>query len=387
MNKKNIYICLQLFFLILCSSFELQGKNRNDALNHTGTINLFGEVTNNELEGKTIYLWRWDYAIIIDSCVVVNRNFHYEDINENTESLSVSFYSDGIFTELPVLIDKYDSIFDRNKFESSFDILLEKRTDNIWRININNKRSKRNQSFLNLESKIDFHYINSLIEDDTLLKKGYRDSMVYYLHQSLNFDFQFSSYMIYIFRFTIDGIIRDSGYLGPELEALYNTTGNKLRKLYSSRRNSNLVDAFSFKKGANLLDLTAITKEGEIIATKDYRGKFLLVDFNASWCGACKMKNDILKANYSKLKNLNPFEILTLSIDEFPFSWENSIKRDNYPWTQGIWENKYSRMKWIDYYRISLLPTSFLIDEKGVIIDINPSLENIINAISKDLKY
>jgi len=381
MNKKGIFICLQLFFTLIFLSSELQGRNIKNALNDKISINLFGEVTNNELEGKIIYLWKWDEGIIIDSCMIINRSFYYENINENIELLSISFYHNGIFIELPVLIDKYDLSYKHDKYDSIFDIILEKRAKAIWRINID---SKRNQSFLNLESKIDFHYVNSLIENDTLRKTSYRDSMVYYLNQSFNFDFQFSSYMIYIFRFTIDGIIRDSGCLAPELQMLYDTTGNKLRELYSSRKKSNLFDAFSFKKGNKLLDLTAINNEEETVSTKNYRGQFLLVDFSASWCGACKMKNEILKSNYSKLKNLNSFEILTLSIDDFPAAWEQSVIRDNYPWPEGIWENKYSRIKWIDYYRISLLPTSFLVNKEGIIIDINPSLKNITNALNKD---
>lgn len=107
---------------------------------------------------------------------------------------------------------------------------------------------------------------------------------------------------------------------------------------------------------------------GNIIALKDFRGKYVLVDFWASWCAPCRSENPNLVRAFNEYKDRN-FTILGVSFDKTGAkgSWLNAIHKDGLTWTHVSdlkgWENEAGKL-----YGINLIPSNVLIDPSGKII-------------------
>lgn len=105
---------------------------------------------------------------------------------------------------------------------------------------------------------------------------------------------------------------------------------------------------------------------GKIINLSSLRGKYVLVDIWASWCGPCRGENPNVVANYEKYKNKN-FTILGVSLDENKESWINAINTDKLKW-----EHISDLKKWesvvVSTYQIEGIPFNVLLDPTGKII-------------------
>jgi len=105
---------------------------------------------------------------------------------------------------------------------------------------------------------------------------------------------------------------------------------------------------------------------GKKISVSDFKGKYLLVDFWASWRGPCRQENPNVVAAYNKFKNKN-FTILGVSLDEDKNAWLSAIKHDNLAWAQ-MSDLKQWQSAAIDAYRFNGIPFNVLIDPEGKII-------------------
>lgn len=106
--------------------------------------------------------------------------------------------------------------------------------------------------------------------------------------------------------------------------------------------------------------------KGNIVKLSSLRGKYVLIDFWASWCGPCRAENPNVVRVYNKFKNKN-FEILGVSLDQDKLAWVQAINKDNLAWTHvsdlKAWESVV-----VPLYGLEGIPATFLIDPKGVII-------------------
>ncbi|QJX47473.1 AhpC/TSA family protein [Hymenobacter taeanensis] len=123
--------------------------------------------------------------------------------------------------------------------------------------------------------------------------------------------------------------------------------------------------------GAQAPDFTQKTPDGKTVSLRDYRGKYVLVDFWASWCGPCRQENPSVAKAYNEYKGRN-FEVLGVSLDNEKdrAKWVKAIQDDQLPWTQVSdlrgWENEAARM-----YQVRGIPQNYLIDPTGKIIAAN----------------
>ncbi len=136
--------------------------------------------------------------------------------------------------------------------------------------------------------------------------------------------------------------------------------------------------------GKSAEDIALPTAEGDTIRLSSLKGKVVLIDFWASWCGPCRVSNKGLSKLYSKYKDKG-FEIYGVSLDENKKAWINVVKKDKITWLQvndnGGWEAK-TALKW----NINAIPTSYLIDKNGILIgmDLEPEqLEAMLDDLLK----
>jgi peroxiredoxin len=113
-------------------------------------------------------------------------------------------------------------------------------------------------------------------------------------------------------------------------------------------------------------DLVGMTPDSQSYALSKMRGKVVLVDFWASWCGPCRRENPNVVANYNKYKDKG-FDILGVSLDREPNAWKKAIKDDGLPWhhisdLKG-WQSSHAAL-----YSVTSIPQTVLIDKEGKIL-------------------
>ncbi len=113
-------------------------------------------------------------------------------------------------------------------------------------------------------------------------------------------------------------------------------------------------------------DITLPDVNGKPFSLSSLRGKYVLVDFWASWCAPCRQENPNVVANYKEFKNKN-FTVLGVSLDQQKSAWLKAIKDDGLEWKQ-ISDLKFWNSEAAQKYNVQAIPFNVLIDPQGKII-------------------
>lgn len=137
-------------------------------------------------------------------------------------------------------------------------------------------------------------------------------------------------------------------------------------------------------EGAIAPEISLKTPEGEILALSSLRGKVVLIDFWASWCGPCRKENPNVKKIYEKYKDQG-FEIYAVSLDNNAAQWKGAIAEDGLAWKHVSellgWKGTVSRA-----YGVGSIPQTFLLDKEGRIVKTgfrSHELESLIQPLLK----
>jgi thiol-disulfide isomerase/thioredoxin len=160
--------------------------------------------------------------------------------------------------------------------------------------------------------------------------------------------------------------------LGNSLESakaapLFELLSDALQKSEKGRQISEMIEVGKKSMvGVTATDFSQPTPDGTNISLSSFRGKYVLVDFWASWCGPCRAESPNLVKAYNQYKSKG-FEIYSVSMDEKKDRWLKAIKDDNYTWPQAGdlkgWDNAAGAL-----FGVSSIPFNFLVDPNGVII-------------------
>ncbi|MEM0994112.1 MAG: TlpA disulfide reductase family protein [Bacteroidota bacterium] len=151
-------------------------------------------------------------------------------------------------------------------------------------------------------------------------------------------------------------------YFGEKFVEKYKNTAPAAARAIEKQ----IAAAKAFVIGATAPDFTQKTPEGEEMSLSDLKGKVVLVDFWASWCGPCRKENPNVVRMYEKYK-AKGFEILGVSLDRQQSRWLQAIKADGLTWAQVSdlkgWQNEVAQI-----YGVRSIPSTVLVDAEGKIL-------------------
>lgn len=159
--------------------------------------------------------------------------------------------------------------------------------------------------------------------------------------------------------------IEDAERFEALIEMLPNTSQLNPRVI---KLKSQIIASKNSYLGKEAIDFSLPDINRNLISLSSFRGKYLYVDFWASWCMPCRRQHPALIEIYQKFKKYN-FEILGIALEreKDKEKWFEAIRNDNLPWYQvsdlNFWDNKAARL-----YGIRALPANFLLNPNGVII-------------------
>jgi len=352
LSRNIFHLIVLLFVLISC-------QNKNEKINEIKlTVNYIGEIEVGEVRlqkvssAYSIELYKSENfnnnKIVFDISILESTLFRLDILGKESIDLILNN------TDVNVNVDNSSSEF-KYTIEGSYDTDV---LNNIGKIISNYKYDIRqiNQKFIKASQDKNYKLVNELRYDANILKIDFEKYLKNYLR-------------------TVDNslaVIITSDYLDIDNNiSFWDSTLTKYRDNFSYNsyfksfeKKVNKIKSVSIGSVAPEVILSDTT--GKDIALSGLRGKYVLLDFWAGWCGPCRMENPNILKNYLKYKDKG-FEVYQVSLDRSRSDWVNAIKKDNLIW-YNVSDLKYFQSEAAAIYNIDRIPKGFLLDPNGVII-------------------
>lgn len=167
-----------------------------------------------------------------------------------------------------------------------------------------------------------------------------------------------------------------------ELEQMYNALSQRIKDSNVGRNLRATLDGkIAISIGSVAPDFTLTTPDGAELSLSSLRGKVVLLDFWASWCGPCIRETPNVKQVYEKYKNKG-FEVLSVSLDDDKGKWTAAISKHALGWLHVSslkgWQCPVAKL-----YQVAAIPAMFLLDREGRIVSTNARGEALGQEVSK----
>jgi thiol-disulfide isomerase/thioredoxin len=277
-------------------------------------------------------------------------------LDEGTTTVTSSSYLSAAVVKGSAIVNEYEQY----KSQTRHLVLQEQKLNELYNLYKRRKNNQKADSIVSLFDALDEQYYKA----DSLFVRDHPASPVslYFTQKAL-------------------GEEMDAAKASP-LFAMLSTALQQSAKGISIQQ-----DIETGKKsmiGITAANFTQPTADGTGVSLASFRGKYVLVDFWASWCIPCRAESPALVKAYEQFKGKN-FDIFSVSIDEKKDKWLKAVKDDGYTWTQVSelrgWESSAASM-----YGVSAIPFNFLIDPNGVIIARNLRGDKLVKKLAELLK-
>ena len=392
MKKMQSFICWFILLLSIASAQTASAQKK-------GNITIKGHVAARNPNFLEKYNWVWLYKgfgserQLLDSIQIDTTGIFTLNLKSNTPEFysldilkwqSASFYSD---TDIQIEARGYDT--SRVKMRNSGFVNV-KSNSSVNRLinaaNYNNYIASLEMEDLNAEWMAS---VRNAQKDSTWSKFIKSDGLI---RKKSNFELLRLENLIQT-NMDNPGVIYLLSLYPTEVDSEFfeNQIDNALLKFPNSSDLINLKAGYqkkkeirySLKKGSQIPDLAYPNVDNEIVDIKDFKGKYVLVDFWASWCGPCRKAIPSIKELYETYKDKG-FDVLSVSIDTNRDAWIKAMQEENMPWSQVLSPNKNETLK---EFMIIGIPTLFLINREGKIVEkFTGFSEDLKNKVSKSFE-
>jgi thiol-disulfide isomerase/thioredoxin len=366
--KKFIFL---MSLVLICFSCEQKGK-----------YGIEGIVSSSEMEGKYVYLVKYNEEGIekCDSALIKNGKFYFEGIQELPELYYIQAGDEKNMKKRAILLESgkivvtiSDHIIVNGTLANdAYQKYLEEQitVDERLALVSNKIREAQSEGILTEEKENEFNKEYDAIYEE---KKGLYAE---YFSENINNPLGAEEFSVYGRR------------LNPEQLAEVLSKGNEAFKagkvgiFYQERLDAVQKTAI----GQKFVDIISKDPSGKTISLSDYagKGKYLLVDFWASWCGPCRKEMPMVVELYQKYK-YKKFEIVGYSLDKSETAWMKGIEDLNMTWPQmsdvNFWQSEP-----VKNYAIPHIPYTVLLDPEGTIIArglVGSELKNKLEEVLK----
>lgn len=318
-------------------------------------------IVKGEIAGKTpskVYLQSYNESMVsIDSSDFVNGEFQFKGVVDFGERFYIKigdkqpipFFIENSEISISAHIDSLNSaIIEGSALNDEFDLFIE--NSKIFDDELNDLY-KKFQKLKDEETKIQF---------ETIMDSVYEAKMTFtkeYIKENTNSilsPFLIRSKLLHSLELT-------------ELEDLTNSINPALKESkYTILLLERIQLLRNLQAGLPAPEFTQKNTKGEDIHLSDFNGKYLLIDFWASWCSPCRRANPTIVEVYNKYKDKG-FTVLGVSMDSDQGKWVQAITDDNLIWDQVSslegWKNPVGKL-----YGVNSIPHAILIDTNGNIV-------------------
>jgi len=254
-----------------------------------------------------------------------------------------------------------------------------------------------NRNYVNIQRQFQWSYINavdSLKAFNIRFMEQYPRSLVviYALYQKINpFPFLFNqelSHDINLFDDEDDITYfrrADSTFFRryPKVSHVNMLRADVIRR--NDQYNALRLNRMLYLLGQDAPEIDLPAPDGRNVKLSSLKGKFVLIDFWASWSAPCRTENINLLEIYNRYRDLG-FEIYQVSLDQSKTAWERAIKEDALPWV-NVSDFKFWDSDVVKAYGVETIPANFLVSREGSIITKNLKGDALENKLSEFFAY
>lgn len=367
MKRRILFFALIVFVLSSC------GKDGNVI---TGVLK--------NAEGKTVFLERFEnnFPIKVDSCIITADGKFEMYFPNKTDLYRFSILpSDAVIlildsTDKPVLNADANQLLATYKIEGSKNSQLV--FDFFHKTNEYNFQREQFKTELALIPLEDSTRRNAILEKVEVVKKDFET----YRHQFVDNNPNSPALITTLNQFDlineIDYVRKIEAALavsmkGSEYHRMMTTTlsqvENQIKFIEMQKQQEELV-ANLLKPGSSAPEIALTNPDGRLIKLSSLKGKYVLIDFWASWCGPCRKENPTVVALYNKYRDKG-FDIYSVSLDKDKEKWIQAIQQDGLIWSSHVSDLLMWNSSVVPLYGINSIPFTVLLDKSGNVIATN----------------